>query len=50
MNKQDKKIISIEMPEKLIRALKLEAFNRDTTLSAVIRALLEESLNLNTKE
>ena len=40
----DKKIISFEIPNTLRKALKLEAFRRDVTISALIRQLLEESL------
>jgi len=40
------KIISLEIPDYLRTALKLEAFNRDLSLSACIRELLIEKLNL----
>ena len=40
------KIISLEIPEYLRLALKKEAFERDLSLSACIRQLLIEKLNL----
>ena len=40
----DKKIISLEIPASLRKALKLEAFRRDVTISALIRQILEEQL------
>ena len=44
------KIISLEIPDYLRAALKLEAFNRDLSLSACIRQLLIEKLNLEIPE
>ena len=44
MPNKDKKIISLEIPAYLREALRLEAFNRDVTISALIRQLLEEAL------
>ncbi len=44
------KIISLEIPDYLRTALKLEAFNRDLSLSACIRQLLIEKLNLEIPE
>jgi len=46
----DKKIISVEIPTKLREALRREAFNRDLTISAIIRELLEERLKEIDKE
>ena len=44
------KIISLEIPDYLRTALKLEAFNRDLSLSACIRQLLIEKLNIEVPE
>ena len=44
------KIISLEIPEYLRLALKKEAFERDLSLSACIRQLLIEKLNLEIPE
>ena len=40
-----KKMISLEISDELREALRLEAFKRSVSISAVIRQLLEESLN-----
>lgn len=40
-----KKMISLEITDELREALRLEAFKRSISISAVIRQLLEESLN-----
>jgi plasmid stability protein len=40
-----KKMISLEIPDELREALRIEAFNRSLSISAVIRTLLEEALN-----
>jgi plasmid stability protein len=39
-----KKMISLEIPDELREALRIEAFKRSVSISAVIRQLLEESL------
>jgi len=44
------KIISLEIPDYLRTALKLEAFNRDLSLSACIRELLIEKLGIDVPE
>ena len=41
---ENKKMISLEISEDLRKALRVEAFNRDVTISALIRQLLEERL------
>lgn len=46
MKKEEKKIISLEIPEYLRKALKVEAFNKDVTVSALIREILEKELNV----
>lgn len=38
----DKKLISLEIPETLRKDLKKEAYERDLSVSAVIRYILEE--------
>jgi hypothetical protein len=40
-----KKMISLESSDDLREKLRVEAFNRSLSISAVIRLLLEESLN-----
>ena len=40
-----KKMISLEISDELREALRREAFKRSVSISAVIRQLLEESLN-----
>lgn len=40
------KIISLEIPDNLRAALKLEAFNRDISLSACVRQILAEYLKV----
>lgn len=40
-----KKMISLEISDELREKLRIEAFNRSLSISAVIRLLLEESLN-----
>lgn len=42
-----KKMISFEIPEELREALRVEAFKRSLSISAVIRLLLEEALKNN---
>lgn len=46
-NVENKKIISLEIPEDLRKALRVEAFNRDVTVSALIRQILEKELKTN---
>jgi plasmid stability protein len=50
MEKDNKKIISVEISEDLRRALKVEAFNRDKTVSALIRDILEKELKVGPKK
>ena len=45
-----KKIISLEIPAYLREALRKKAFNEDTTISALIRQILEEQLKDIIKE
>ena len=49
MADKDKKIISLEISEQLRKALKIEAFNQDKTISALIRDILEKELKVDTK-
>lgn len=42
-----KKMISLEMPEELKEALRVEAFKRSLSISALIRQLLIEALDLS---
>lgn len=44
------KIISLEIPDELRAALKLEAFNRDVSLSACIRQILAEYLKVEVEK
>ena len=46
----NKKIISLEISEQLRKALLVEAFNRDVTISALIRDILEKELKVDTKK
>lgn len=39
-----KKMISLEIPDELREALRVEAFKRSLSISALIRQLLEEAL------
>lgn len=39
-----KKMISLEVSDELREKLRVEAFNRKTTISALIRAILEKEL------
>jgi predicted transcriptional regulator len=43
-----KKMISFEISDELREALRIEAFKRSISISAVIRQLLEESLRKET--
>ena len=45
-NVENKKIISLEIPEDLRKALRVEAFNRDVTVSALIRDILAKELKI----
>lgn len=42
-----KKMISLEISEELKEALRVEAFNRSLSISALIRQILETNLQLN---
>jgi hypothetical protein len=44
---KDKKMISLEISDDLREQLRLEAFNRKITISALIRQLIEEALKAN---
>lgn len=46
-NTENKKIISLEIPEDLRKALRVEAFNRDVTVSALIRDILVKELKVS---
>lgn len=47
---KDKKMISLEISDDMREELRLEAFKRKITISALIRQLLEESLkNINSE-
>ena len=50
MAKEDKKMISLEIPGYLREALRREAFERDMNISALIRQLLEEALGDKVKK
>lgn len=50
MDKDNKKIISVEISEGLRKALKTEAFNQDKTVSALIRDILEKELKVTLKQ
>lgn len=41
---ETKKIISVEIPNTLREALRIEAFNKEVTISALIRQILEDQL------
>lgn len=49
-SKDSKKIISVEISESLRKALKIEAFNQDKTVSALIRDILEKELKVKPKK
>jgi predicted DNA-binding protein len=42
-----KKMISLEISDEMKEALRVEAFNRSLSISALIRQLIEQSLNLS---
>jgi plasmid stability protein len=44
-----KKMISLEISDELREALRVEAFKRSLSISALMRQLLEEALKLNEK-
>ena len=44
-----KKMISLEISDELREALRVEAFKRSLSISALIRQLLEESLQASNK-
>ena len=46
-NVENKKIISLEIPEDLRKALRVEAFNRDVTVSALIRDILTKEVKVS---
>ena len=48
--KEVKKMISLEVSESLRKALKKEAFDRDVTISALIRDILEKELKVEPKK
>lgn len=47
---KEKKIISLEITGNLREALRLEAFKRDVTVSALIREILEKELKVEPKK
>jgi hypothetical protein len=47
---QDKRMISLEISGTLREALRIEAFKKDVTISALIRQILEENLQDTVKE
>ena len=49
-NVENKKIISLEIPEDLRKALRVEAFNRDVTVSALIRDILAKELKVSSRK
>ena len=49
-NVENKKIISLEIPEDLRKALRVEAFNRDVTISALIRDILAKELKVSSRK
>ena len=49
-NVENKKIISLEIPEYLRKALRVEAFNRDVTVSALIRDILGKELKVSSRK
>ena len=49
-NVENKKIISLEIPEDLRKALRIEAFNRDVTVSALIRDILTKELKVSSRK
>ena len=49
-NVENKKIISLEISEDLRKALRVEAFNRDVTVSALIRDILTKELKVSSRK
>ena len=49
-NAENKKIISLEIPEDLRKALRVEAFNIDVTVSALIRDILTKELKISSRK
>ena len=49
-NVENKKIISLEITEDLRKALRVEAFNRDVTVSALIRDILTKELKVSSRK
>ena len=49
-NVENKKIISLEIPEDLRKALRVEAFNRDVTVSALIRDILTKEFKVGSRK
>ena len=49
-NVENKKIISLEIPEDLRKALRVEAFNRHDTVSALIRDILAKELKVSSRK
>ena len=45
-----KRMISLEISDELREALRIEAFNKSLSISAVIRQILEEKLQINSSE
>lgn len=45
-----KKMISLEVTDELREALRVEAFKRSLSISALIRQILEKELNVTDKE
>lgn len=45
-----KKMISLEISDELREALRVEAFKRSLSISALMRLLLEQSLKADTQE
>ena len=49
-NVENKKIMSLGIPEDLRKALRVEAFNRDVTVSALIRDILAKELKVSSRK
>ena len=49
-NVENKKIISLEIPEDLRKALRVEAFNRAVTVSSLIRDILAKELKASSRK
>ena len=49
-NVENKKIIRLESPEDLRKALRVEAFDRDVTVSALIRDILIKELKISSRK